>query len=115
MTLKTVKVNPTVHSLLMERARTEGASAGTALMRMLTDTSVKVPLEPVQRERWEAAAAAAGVSLPQFILLRVEAQLSAVPPGVPAVFSETGHPLPVTDPTRPDVITWPCCPPPPAQ
>jgi hypothetical protein len=72
MALKTVKVSPAAHAALMERARQHNVPAGVALMNMLKDNSVRVPLESVQRERWEAAAAILGVSLAQFILLRVE-------------------------------------------
>lgn len=82
MTLKTIKVNEAAHEKLTELARERETTAGRALLALLNDDSVKVPLEPVQRKRWEQAAALQGVSLPQFILLRVEAQFSAVPPGV---------------------------------
>jgi hypothetical protein len=91
MALKTIKVTPVAHAMLAARARKHGVSAGAVLLDLLNDSNVTVPLEPVQRERWEAAAAACGVSLPQFILLRVEALLYAG--GTPTV-DEQAPPAP---------------------
>lgn len=77
MALKTIKVAPLAHMLLTARARKHNITAGAMLLRLLEDDSVMVPLEPVQRVRWEEAAAARGVSLPQFILLQVESLMDA--------------------------------------
>jgi len=106
MALKTVKVSPVAHERLMERSRALSKPAGVVLLDLLEDDSVKVPLEPVQRERWEAAAAECGVSLPQFILLTVEGLLNGArnpatsrPPALPTVWgaccrSDAGTPEP---------------------
>lgn len=75
MSQKSMKVSPSVHQQVKDLARTLGTSANGVLLHLLNTSSVAVPLEPVQRERWEAAAAACGVSLAQFILLRMEALL----------------------------------------
>jgi len=93
MAQKTIKVPPVVHALLMERARKQNVTAGAVLVEMLDRNSVTVALQPVQHERWEAAAAECGVALPQFILLVVESLLGAgrnpatsEPPAVPKVW-----------------------------
>lgn len=102
MSQKTLKVSPFVHEQVMELGTRLDTTASGAILHLLNDTSLAVPLEPVQRERWEAAAAEWGVSLAQFVLLRVEATLGGWMPPDPA---------PVPAPLAPAV--WgACCAPP---
>lgn len=59
----------------MEIASSLRGTADEALGILMAESTVHVPLTPVQHERWSAAAGAAGVPLHQFVELRVEAAL----------------------------------------
>lgn len=72
---KSVKVRPHVHRQLHELADDMGVSADHAIERLLN--GVSVPLSAIQRQRWEACAAAAGLSLTEWVILRVEAAAEA--------------------------------------
>jgi hypothetical protein len=72
---KTLKVSPDVHSRVHLVATELGASAHEAI-RVLTDPStVRLPLSPVQHERWTRYADAAGIPLAEWITHRVEAAI----------------------------------------
>lgn len=72
---KTVRVSPQKHAQLMKLAREIDGTADDAIGYLLGESTVRVPIADVQRSRWDHAAELAGLSLAQFIVMRVEAAL----------------------------------------
>lgn len=68
---RTIKVSARVHHRVHEMADRMEVGAGRVVEHLLD--AVHVPLSEIQRQRWEAAARAAGVPLAEWIVLRVEA------------------------------------------
>lgn len=62
-----------MHRRIMEIAADRRGTADEVLCDLLAESTARVPLTQVQHERWKAAAEEAGVTLEQFIKLRVEA------------------------------------------
>lgn len=72
---KTLKVSPETHARVHELANRLNGSADEAIAYLLGRSTVCVPLSAIQRERWKTAADEAGVALPEFVKMRVEAAL----------------------------------------
>lgn len=72
---KTIKVSSQTHGQIHDLAQQLGGSADEALAHLLDSSTVRVPVSDIQRQRWNEAAEAAGVSLSEFIRLRIEAAL----------------------------------------
>lgn len=72
---KTVRVSPDNHAKLMSLARQLDGTADDAFGYLIGESTVRVPISDVQRSRWDHAAELAGLSLAQFIVMRVEAAL----------------------------------------
>lgn len=73
--LKSLKVSPDTHSRVMALARELEGTAEGAVHHLLGLDGVHVRLEPIQQRRWEAAAARIGVSVSEFVRLRIESSL----------------------------------------
>lgn len=72
---KTIRVRLETHKRLMDLAERLDGSADDALAHLLGTSTVRVPVSDIQRQRWSEAAYTAGVSLPDFVKMRVEAAL----------------------------------------
>lgn len=72
---KTIKVSPEVHRKIHTMANDLNTSADGAIAFLLGTSTVRVPVSDVQRERWKTAADAAGVTLAEFVVLRVESAI----------------------------------------
>lgn len=70
---KQVRVSPENHAQLHNLANHLKGTANDAVTHLLDKSTVRVHISDVQRARWTAQARAIGVSLPEFIVLRVEA------------------------------------------
>jgi uncharacterized protein (UPF0210 family) len=70
---KTIRVSHQTHTAVHRLADDIKGTAEDALRHLMGQTTIRVPVSDGQRERWSAAAAAAGVSLEEFIVMRVEA------------------------------------------
>lgn len=64
------------HRQLMALAAELKGTADDALRYLIGLSTIRVPVSDIQRERWTAAARAAGVPVDEFIRLRVEACLT---------------------------------------
>lgn len=74
-TYKTLRVDLETHEKIMRLAAHLNGSADDALRHLLGLSTVRVQVSEVQRDRWAEAAAEAGVSLPEFVKLRVESAI----------------------------------------
>jgi hypothetical protein len=72
---KSMRVSPEVHALVSHLATKLDCSADEALRHLFHEATVRLDLTDVQRERWQAYADASGVSLAEWIVLRVEAAI----------------------------------------
>lgn len=70
---KTIRVSHRTHTEVHRLADELKGTADDALRHLMGSTTIRVPVSDAQRERWSAAATAAGVSVEDFILMRVEA------------------------------------------
>lgn len=72
---KSAKFSAEVHQALMALARDLDETADGALRHLLGMSTIRVEVTDVQRARWTAAAHKTGVSVDEFVRLRVEASL----------------------------------------
>lgn len=72
---RSVKLSTPVHSAVHRLATELGKSADAAVQMLLDPSTVRLPLSTTQHERWTSYADAAGVSLAEWITLRVEAAI----------------------------------------
>ncbi|MFL6116728.1 MAG: hypothetical protein ACJ786_36040 [Catenulispora sp.] len=72
---KSIKISAEGHAALFRVADTIGGTVDDAVRFLTKPTTVRVPLTTVQYRRWAQAADWAGISLPQFVQMRVEAAL----------------------------------------
>lgn len=72
---KSAKFSPEVHAEILRVAREIGGTMDDALRHVLGMSTIRVPVTDVQRERWTEAADVVGVTVEQFVLLRVESAL----------------------------------------
>jgi hypothetical protein len=72
---KTIRVSNETHKRLMSLAADINGTADDALSHLLGLSTVRVPVSEVQRERWTAYANAQGVSIAEWVKLRVEAAI----------------------------------------
>ncbi|NUR38805.1 MAG: hypothetical protein HOV73_01795 [Streptomyces sp.] len=72
---KTARVSPQNHAQLLRIAAGINGTVDDAIGFLLGESTVRVPLSDIQRGRWEIAAERAGVSLEQFVTMRVEAAI----------------------------------------
>lgn len=72
---KSFKVSTDVHSRVHQLAGQLGASADEAIRLLVDESTIRLPLSPVQYEKWHAYAAAAGIPLAEWITHRVEAAI----------------------------------------
>jgi hypothetical protein len=68
----TIRVSTEMRDRIMAMAKSRRQSADEVLADLLNPSTVIVPLTRVQHQRWRDAAAAIGVTLSQFVSLRVE-------------------------------------------
>lgn len=73
---KQLRVSADTHRRVHNIAAKFQGTADDAIRYLLGQDVVRVPVTDRQRERWTAAAEAAGVPLPEFIAMRVEAAIS---------------------------------------
>lgn len=75
---KTVRVSRQTHAALHDLANRLSGRAGTAdeaIQYLLGMSAVRVPVTDTQRARWAEYAKASGISLAQWVTLRVEAAI----------------------------------------
>lgn len=72
---KSSKFTPEAHALLMALARDLDGTADDALRHLLGMSTIRVEVTEVQRDRWKRAADELGVSVDEFVRLRVEASI----------------------------------------
>jgi hypothetical protein len=74
----------------MDLADRLDGSADDALGHLLGSSTVRVPVSDIQRERWSEHAHRMGVSLPEFVKMRVEAavQYGADPGGLQKIYDQ---------------------------
>lgn len=72
---KTLQVSPAVHKAVHDLGTRLGTSAEGALRHLLKPYTIRVQLEPAQYTRWTVAADVLGVSLPTYVVQRVEESL----------------------------------------
>lgn len=109
-TTKTLRVSQETHERVHKLAEKLGGTAEDALRFLLGSSTVRVPVSDTQRRRWERAAAVQGVSLSEFVRLRVEAALAfdADPIGLHMIYEHVRalteaagvKPIPVHTPTE---------------
>lgn len=88
-TTKQLRVSLNTHERVMRLAAHLNGTADDALRHLLGLSTVRVPVSDIQRERWIEAARIAGVSLPEFVEMRVEAALAfGFDPGTMAVIRD---------------------------
>lgn len=73
---KTIKVSPDVHRRIHSIAAKLETTADGAIAFLLGSGTVRVPVSTTERDRWNDAAQAAGLSVEEFVKLRVEAALA---------------------------------------
>lgn len=73
---KTARFSPENHTALMALADQIEGTADDALAHLLGQSTIRIPISDVQRARWEHAAEQAGVSVEQFVAMRVEAAMA---------------------------------------
>lgn len=85
---KTVRVSPEKHAQLMKLAREIDGTADDAIGHLLGESTVRVPISDAQRQRWDYVAEQVGLSLAQFIVMRVEAaiQYGGDPAGLQRIY-----------------------------
>src|SRR5690348_3518649 len=81
-TTKQARFSIEAHRRLTELAASLNGTADDALRHLLGMSTVRVPVTEIQHKRWKAAAQTAGVSVDEFIRLRVEACLQFGTDGV---------------------------------
>lgn len=112
---KTIKVSAETHRQIHDLAARLGGSADDALGHLLDASTIRVPVSDIQRERWSGAAAHAGVSLPEFIRMRVEAALTyGTDPGTLNMIYRDVHALCIANGITP-TLTAPAAPSAPAR
>lgn len=72
---KSAKFSPEVHTRLMALARDLDGTADDALRHLLGMSTIRVEVSEVQRDRWSRAADDLGVTVDEFVRLRVEASI----------------------------------------
>lgn len=72
---KSLKVSEDSHRRVHDIARALNGNADDAVRSLLDPNQVRVRVTEIQRRRWQEAADEAGVSLPEFIMMRVEGAL----------------------------------------
>lgn len=73
---KTIKVSPDIHRRIHSIAAKLETTADGAIAFLLGAGTVRVPVTTTERDRWIAAAQSAGLSVEEFVKLRVEAALA---------------------------------------
>ncbi len=74
--IKSVKVSTETHRRIHALATELGTTADGALAYLLGSSTVRVPVSDAQLTRWNAAADALGLTVEEFVRLRVEAALA---------------------------------------
>jgi hypothetical protein len=87
---KTVRIKAETHKRIMDLAARLEGNADDALNFLLGESTVRVPVSDIQRKRWSDAAHEAGVSLAQFVMMRVEGalQYGADPAGLQQIYEQ---------------------------
>ncbi|WP_298561404.1 hypothetical protein, partial [Streptomyces luteogriseus] len=73
---KSIKVSPDIHRRIHSIAAKLETTADGALAFLLGAGTVRVPVSPAEKARWNAAAQAQGLTVEEFVKLRVEAALA---------------------------------------
>jgi hypothetical protein len=87
---KTIRVSEDTHRRFMDMAQRQESTADDTLLALMGESTVRIPLSDIQRKRWSDAAAQAGVTLQQFVVMRVEAALQwgADPSATGAIYGQ---------------------------
>jgi hypothetical protein len=90
---KTLRVSVETHAEVHALADKLKGSADDALQHLLGMSTVRVPLSEQQRDRWIQKATEIGVTLPEFVKLRVEAaiQFGADPGTLHGIYQRVGQ------------------------
>lgn len=105
---KSAKFSAEVHQALMALARDLDETADGALRHLLGLSTIRVEVTDIQRARWTAAAHKVGVSVDEFVRLRIEACIQfgvnpaavyGIYTGVYALCKEQGLSVPLVDPS----------------
>lgn len=72
---KTVRVALDTHTQLHDLAAQLNGTADDAVRHLLGLSTIRVPVSDIQRKRWTDSARAAGVSVDEFVKMRVEAAM----------------------------------------
>ena len=75
MGIKQLRVSLDTHGRIHNLAAKLNGTADDAVRHLLGESTVRVPVTDIQRARWTAQADHVGVTLAQFITLRVEAAI----------------------------------------
>lgn len=73
--IKQLRVSLDTHTRIHNLAAKLNGTADTAIRHLLGESTVRVPVSDLQRARWTFQADRAGLALPEFVALRVEAAL----------------------------------------
>lgn len=72
---KTIRVQPETHETIHNMAQSLNGTADDAIRWLLNPNMVRVQCTAEQKEKWQHAADVAGMSLGEWVILRVEAAL----------------------------------------
>lgn len=72
---KSLRCSTEVHERIMRLVDERGSSVDMTLRHLTDESTVRIPMMPGQRERWETAAAENGQPLAVWIVAHVEAAL----------------------------------------
>lgn len=75
---KSAKFSPAVHARLMTLARELNGTVDDALRHLLGMSTIRVPVSEIQRVRWTEEATAIGVTVEDYVRLRIENHLDSV-------------------------------------
>ena len=72
---KSLKCSTEVHEVIMRLVDDRGTNVDSVLRELTDPATVRIPMMPGQRERWDDAAGRTGMPLPVWIVTRVEGAL----------------------------------------
>jgi len=72
---KSIRVSPETHARIARIADRTGGTMEGALAFLLGESTIRVPVSDTERARWTEAADRLGLSVEEFVKLRVEAAL----------------------------------------
>lgn len=72
---KSLRVSTEVHERIMALVDERGWNVDSVIRHLTDETTVRIPMMPGQRARWESAAAERGMPLPVWVVGHVESAL----------------------------------------